>query len=616
MEDFKLPPPEPLPTEEKDSIVDLAVRRIWDTGADLSHLADLKISDAPRTAVQPKEMWMLLLARVSSRGGEDKRRLLGEFVAKDFGSRSKFATVWLNEEWLAKRRGDTNEYDTGLLAILNAFIPTLGANQLLSKFLVGLPEVSDAAIDLLEPLCENPEKDQRIVGFRSLRDLVETRPPVRARALNTLLQLCTHPDRDVRVAAIMTVRKWVPNSPMSAAVVAYAFGVLRRLTTAEIVEKVEGEGEEKKEEVKKEEGEEKKEEKKTDEAKGKTPADKPAANDPQEPVPEPVPDPAWFADTPAAESRFLGPVSAGNISQYTEMAFALTRRDEDLLDKIFALYPSLPSSIQDSVEDMLTPLVRALGPTKKLLDILRAFPKGSTKLALRVVQTLAAQGSGPVLAPIIRSLLADRTLDPRFIIPVIDHLDKAEIEAQIPSIVGLLADPAAREDVKRAFANSITRMTPADLLVCLHGENDTATLKQTIEAINICLSMPTVFRADVLANATQRIADQSTPLPANFLRTVILALKTYKSLAPFVANNVLPKLVAKKVWETPDLWQGFLVLVRVLGQASFNALLQLPVEQIANVMAKDPPVVSKAKFKTFLVTKPQARKALAGILGD
>lgn len=409
--DFKLPPPEPLPAEEKNSLADMAVRRIWDTGADLSHLADLKISDAPRTAVQPKEMWMLLLARVSSRGGDDKRRLLGEFVAKDFGSRSKFATVWLNEEWLAKKRGEKNEYESGLLAILNAYIPTVeSGNQSLSRFLVGLPEVPDAAIDLLEPLCESSEKDRRIVGFRCLRELAEARPPVRARALQTLFQLCTHPDRPVRFTAITTVRKWVPNSPMSFAVVSYALGVLRLLATADIQEEPKSIKEEKMEAEDAEKGAESGEAKKDSE----TPAE------PKEPVPEPE----WFADIPAVESRFLGPVTPSNIAPYTEFAFALSPRDEGILDKIFALYPSLPPSIQDSVEEMLTPLVRSLGASKKLLDILRNFPKGADKLALRVVETLAAGGSGAVLAPIIRSLLADRALGPRFIIPVIGHLDK------------------------------------------------------------------------------------------------------------------------------------------------------------------------------------------------
>jgi symplekin len=369
--DFTLPPPEPLPTEEKDGLVDIAVKRIWDNGADLSHLADLKISDAPRSAVQPKEMWMLLLARISSRGGEDKRRLIGDFVAKDFGQRSKFATVWLNEEWLAKRHGKMNQYEAGVMAILNAYIPTLDAkDSSLSKFLVGLPEIPEAAIDALVPLCE--DSDRMIVGFLSLRELAEARPPVRERALHTLLQFCTHPERKVRVMAITTVRRWVPNTPMSAAVVAYALGCLRRLAVRDETEDVEA-GEEVEKDI---------------------------------------------------ESKYLTSVEPETVSQHVELAFALSRRDQDLLDNIFSLYPKLPQSIQDTVDEMLTPLVRSLGPTKKLLDILKKFPPGADKLALRVLKTLSAEGSSRVLVGVIRSLMTERELDPRFIIPVIGELDK------------------------------------------------------------------------------------------------------------------------------------------------------------------------------------------------
>lgn len=136
----------------------------------------------------------------------------------------------------------------------------------------------------------------------------------------------------------------------------------------------------------------------------------------------------------------------------------------------------------------------------------------------------------------------------------------------------------------------------------------------TLSAIGICFSMTTVFRSDVLANAMQRIVDQPTPIPVIFVRTIIQAVTTYKSLIPFVANNVVPKLVAKRVWEQPKLWDGFVRLLRPLGQATFNALLQMPVERIHEVVEKQPTL--RAPLKTFLSNKPAARAQLAQIFGD
>lgn len=132
-------------------------------------------------------------------------------------------------------------------------------------------------------------------------------------------------------------------------------------------------------------------------------------------------------------------------------------------------------------------------------------------------------------------------------------------------------------------------------------------------AIGICFSMTTVFRSDVLASAMSRIADLPT-LPVVFLRTIIQAVTTYKSLVPFVANNILPKLVAKKIWETPQLWDGFVRLAKLIAPASFGALLQLPKEWLKDVVEKQPTL--KTGLKTFLASKPQAKGALAEIFGD
>jgi len=82
--DFKLPPPEPLEDAEKTGLVDTAVERIWTSARDLAGLPDLPISDGVKLAVQPKEMWMLLLARLATRGGDLDRKVLSTFIADDF----------------------------------------------------------------------------------------------------------------------------------------------------------------------------------------------------------------------------------------------------------------------------------------------------------------------------------------------------------------------------------------------------------------------------------------------------------------------------------------------------------------------------------------------------
>ena len=364
-------------------------------------------------------------------------------------NRSKFAAIWLNEEWYTQKVHGKGEYASNLDTVLHACLANLDAkDKSLSNFLTSLPEITTSAVAVLEKLSEDTERS--VPGLLALRDLVETRPPIRDLALRTLLELCTHPDRKTRFLAISTVRRWVPSSAMSDKVVGFAMGVFRKLAPTPGTTETEGG------DVDMEEGEQ-----------------------PEESV----------------ESKFLATPSIETVQQYLELVFALTKRREDLLDDIFSLYPKMDLSIQEAVEAEISRLVQSMGPTPKLLDTLRNFPAGAEKLALRVVTILSGDRGGAVLVGLVKGLMQDRELDPRFIIPIIGQLDKvsrvvfrgqgavadwqAEIEKQIPRIVNLLAEPDSRDLVRSAFASVLQKMTPADLLVALHNEE--TGLKQTIE---------------------------------------------------------------------------------------------------------------------------------------
>jgi symplekin len=138
-------------------------------------------------------------------------------------------------------------------------------------------------------------------------------------------------------------------------------------------------------------------------------------------------------------------------------------------------------------------------------------------------------------------------------------------------------------------------------MVCLDANNP---------AIGMCFQMTTVFRSDVLANAMQRIADLPA-LPMIFMRTIIQAVTTYKSLGAFVANYVLPKLIAKKIWTNPQLWDGFIRLARRIAPASFGALVQLPKEWLRDVVEKQPAL--KQGLKGFLSGKPGTKEVLVEV---
>jgi symplekin len=282
--DFTLPPPEPLSPQERDELIDDILERISASGQEMSgpvmstggndpwawltsatsDQVKVEGKDGLRGIMDVKEMWMILLSRLATRTGtlvakaeqganeqdvavrSKGRARVAEFIAADFAARyaashssrcsvyvltcrSKFAALWLNEEWFSEKTslGTTTSYTTHLVSILSSHLSNLDAHssssaaaRSLSLFLANVPEIPLSLVDQLASMAE--DADRAIVGFLALRDLVESRPPVRAKALSCLLDLCVHPDRKVRVLGISTVRRWVPGHAVSKEVVGFA----------------------------------------------------------------------------------------------------------------------------------------------------------------------------------------------------------------------------------------------------------------------------------------------------------------------------------------------------------------------------------------------------------
>lgn len=105
--DFSLPEVESLDDQGRQEMVLQVMRRICKTGGDvqqqMAEETDVRMLDEDSEAIQglagpmisPKEMWVLLLARMASRSGENSsasdndwvRKALCDYVMEDFASR-------------------------------------------------------------------------------------------------------------------------------------------------------------------------------------------------------------------------------------------------------------------------------------------------------------------------------------------------------------------------------------------------------------------------------------------------------------------------------------------------------------------------------------------------
>ncbi|KAJ8495250.1 hypothetical protein ONZ51_g1798 [Trametes cubensis] len=289
-------------------------------------------------------------------------------------------------------------------------------------------------------------------------------------------------------------------------------------------------------------------------------------------------------------------------------------------------------SVQETIQQLITPLIRALGPSHgKLLTLLRTFPPGAESLALRVLTIFTEHGRPSAqLVALVKSLVNERDLDARFLIPIIAEMDKADILRHLPRIVSILnGTPEPKSLVRSVFSSIVTvppetfgkvtsnlprvrqseLLTPAELMVLLHQSEKEIGLKSAIEAIGICFSMTEIFRSEILAVVMNQLVDEPN-LPTLFLRTVTVT--TYRSLVGFVSTTLLSRLITKKIWTNPPLWEGFIRLAKLIAPASFGALLQLPKDQLRELVDKQPSL--KAGLREHVMRKGTNKARVAGYL--
>lgn len=580
--------PYELTLQARQALVLSALKRVCAAGADGANAA----------------LWAPLLSRLISRGLEDPdapaekrdetcedlRRHLFSFITANLQTRTELARLWLNEEWFASRCAGV-ETDRPYDRLLRDFLEHVShvssdKDKQLLQLLMDLPEIPRDEIYRLEAMATNTA--QMHLGFSTLRELVVMRPSIRYAALDVLLGLCTHADKRFRNAAITTVKKWVPDVPdLSHVIRTFALSLLARLTTHDAPVTDHAGGSDATAEA----------------ANGDGEAD--MATDASPPASEPPTLCAQVRDG-AVAGDFNPPATLEGVTQNVELLLALCVKDTSLLRPLFEQYGNMAPPVRAAIEELYVPLIRSLGLKHPgVLDLLGDFPEGSDKLVLKMLEVLAAKAKLPsdILA-LIKQVAAKRDLDSQFYLLILPECHKDEIVRYLPRVVALLdGTPQKKAAIRSIFLSVIappahfssinslrTRsdsLSPVELMLFLHQHDKEIGLKHTIEAISICFSMSDGFRPEVLAAFMQQVVD-APKIPNLFMRTVIQAVTTYKSLQPFVSTTLLSRLIGKKIWEVGPLWEGFIRLVKAIAPNSFAALLQLPREQLREVVQKQP----------------------------
>ncbi|KAI8505657.1 hypothetical protein Bbelb_168460, partial [Branchiostoma belcheri] len=344
-----------------------------------------------------------------------------------------------------------------------------------------------------------------------------------------------------------------------------------------------------------------------------------------------APPPRLVIGKPAAEAEWTEDL----IKLCLHLYLALLPLNHKLIHELASVYVAASANIKRVVLRVLESPVKGMGmASPELLLLVENCPRGAETLVTRMLHVLtdkatrvicdregrfAAEGvfaterrfraptkpslrgknslgtpPSPELVRRVRDLYHKRVPDVRFLIPVLNGLEKKEVVAALPKLIKL--NPIVVKEVFNRLLGTQhagdgnagqSPLTPGELLVALHNV-DTAKcdMKSIIKATGLCFAEKQVYTSEVLAVVMQQLMEQN-PLPTLLMRTVIQSLSMYPRLLGFVMN-ILQRLIIKQVWKQPKVWEGFIKCCQRTKPQSFQVLLQLPPPQLKNVFEKCP----------------------------
>ncbi|MCO5605256.1 hypothetical protein L7F22_059436 [Adiantum nelumboides] len=308
-------------------------------------------------------------------------------------------------------------------------------------------------------------------------------------------------------------------------------------------------------------------------------------------------------------------VSVHEAQRCMSLYFALCTKKHSLLREIFNIYERSPKAVKQAVHKHMPVLIRTIGSSSlDVLQIISNPPPGSNNLIFLVLHVLTELSAPPPeLIAAVKQLYESKLKDAKLLVPILSSLSKEEVLPIFPQLVALPAQDfkGALDRILQGSVHTGPALTPAEVLIAIHGidpERDQIPLSLVKDACAVCFQQRTVFTQQVLAKVLNQLVEQ-TPLPMLFMRTVIQAVGSFRSLVSFVME-ILSRLVSKQIWKWPNLWIGFLKCAEQTQPHSFHVLLQLPALHLEKALIRHPniraPLIKHASKPGVRSTLPRS----------
>ncbi|KAK3019013.1 hypothetical protein RJ639_003621 [Escallonia herrerae] len=511
----------------------------------------------------------------------------------------------------------TSVYEMFLLAVAETLRDSFPASdKSLSRLLGEVPYLPKSVLKLLECLCcpGNSDKDEKEMqngdrvtqGLSAVWSLILLRPPTRDVCLGIALQSAVYHLEEVRMKAIRLVaNKLYPLSSISQQIEDFAKKML--LSVPMVDQNVEGR-----------DANGSNSELEKDPNLGKPPNERPSVSAITKDISSDT------GQSCISESTSLSSVTERSMLTYSNLMVCTDAQKHSLFREVLLIYNGMSKTAKQAVHWQIPILVRTIGSSSQLLEIISDPPTGSGDLLMQVLQTLT-DGTipSPELIFTIRKLYDTKVKDAEILIPVLPFLQKDEALQIFPHFVNLPLDKfqAALARAVQGSSQSGPVLTPAEVLIAIHGidpDRDGIFLKKITDACNACFEQRQIFTQQVLAKVLNQLVEH-IPLPLLFMRTVLQAIGAFPSLVDFIME-ILSRLVNKQIWKHPKLWVGFLKCALLTKPQSFGVLLQLPPAQLENALHRTPalkaPLIAHANQPNIRPLLPRSVLVVLGIASD
>uniref|UniRef100_A0A8C3RVD2 Symplekin n=1 Tax=Chelydra serpentina TaxID=8475 RepID=A0A8C3RVD2_CHESE len=463
------------------------------------------------------------------------------FILDDIRNRLDLAFAWLYQEYNTYLStfpsGSLDLYDECLIGLLSGLQEKPDQKDgIFTKMVLEAPLITESALEVIRKYCE--DESRTYLGMSTLRDLIFKRPSRQFQYLHVLLDLSSHEKDKVRQQAILFIKRMYEKDQLREYVEKFALNYLQLLV-------------------------------------------------------HPNPPSVLFgADK---DTEVAAPWTEETVKQCLYLYLALLPQNHKLIHELASVYTEAIADIKRTVLRVIEQPIRGMGMNSpELLLLVENCPKGAETLVTRCLHSLTDKvPPSPELVKRVRDLYHKRLPDVRFLIPVLNGLEKKEVIQALPKLIKL--NPIVVKEVfnrllgtQHGEGNSaVSPLNPGELLIALHNiDSAKCDMKSIIKATNLCFGERNVYTSEVLAVVMQQLMEQS-PLPMLLMRTVIQSLTMYPRLGGFVMN-VLSRLIMKQVWKYPKVWEGFMKCCQRTKPQSFQVILQLPPQQLIAVFEKCP----------------------------